>query len=283
MTGDGGRRAPRGRRAWLRLLCVPRHRARRAAPGAARPGGTRPTPAAPAAPAHRPGRGPRVPTRSGRSRRWTTGWPGRAPPPRAGRGAGRPAAHRVRASTPTARSSSPRRSPGASPRGRSGTASCATSRSGRATRTARPSTATTSSPASRSPRRRAHRPTSRSPTSGRSGRSASAARRRRSRGTADYVVRYRLAHVVNDIGDGTAEFYYNVVDPSNGFPQLDVSATVTGPAPATRAACFYGELGSTTPCEAHGRRDLAPSPCPTSRPSRARACSPPTPATPSAT
>ena len=37
-------------------------------------------------------------------------------------------------------------------------------------------------------------------------------------GTADYVVRYRLAHIVNDIGDGTAEFYYNVVDPSNGFP-----------------------------------------------------------------
>ena len=69
-------------------------------------------------------------------------------------------------------------------------------------------------------------------------------------GTADYVVRYRLEHIVNDIGDGTAEFYYNVVDPSNGFPQLDVSATVTGPAPATRAACFYGELGSQTPCEA---------------------------------
>ncbi len=43
-------------------------------------------------------------------------------------------------------------------------------------------------------------------------------------GTADYVVRYRLAHVVNDIGDGTAEFYYNVVDPSNGFPQLNVTA-----------------------------------------------------------
>jgi uncharacterized membrane protein YgcG len=69
-------------------------------------------------------------------------------------------------------------------------------------------------------------------------------------GTADYVVRYRLAHVVNDIGDGTAEFYYNVVDPSNSFPQQQVSATVTGPVPATRAACFYGDLGSTTPCEA---------------------------------
>ena len=63
-------------------------------------------------------------------------------------------------------------------------------------------------------------------------------------------MRYRLAHVVNDIGDGTAEFYYNVVDPSNGFPQQNVSATVTGPVAATRAACFYGDLGSTTQCEA---------------------------------
>ena len=29
-----------------------------------------------------------------------------------------------------------------------------------------------------------------------------------------------------------------------------MSATVTGPVAATRAACFYGDLGSTTPCEA---------------------------------
>ncbi|HET6966845.1 MAG TPA: DUF2207 domain-containing protein [Ornithinibacter sp.] len=70
------------------------------------------------------------------------------------------------------------------------------------------------------------------------------------RGTADYVVRYRLARIVNDIGDGTAEFFYNVVDVSSGFPQRQVSATVTGPVASTRAACFYGELGSTTPCEA---------------------------------
>ena len=69
-------------------------------------------------------------------------------------------------------------------------------------------------------------------------------------GTADYVVRFRLAHIVNDIGDGTAEFYYNVVDASNGFPQKAVRASITGPAPATRAACFYGEFGSTTPCDA---------------------------------
>ncbi len=66
----------------------------------------------------------------------------------------------------------------------------------------------------------------------------------------DYVVRFRLAHVVNDIGDGTAEFYYDLVDSSNGFPQRQVSATVRAPVAATRAACFYGELGSTTPCEA---------------------------------
>jgi uncharacterized membrane protein YgcG len=69
-------------------------------------------------------------------------------------------------------------------------------------------------------------------------------------GTQDYVVRYRLAHIVNDIGDGTAEFYYNVVDPSSGFPQRQVSATVTAPVPATRAACFFGELGATQACEA---------------------------------
>ncbi len=69
-------------------------------------------------------------------------------------------------------------------------------------------------------------------------------------GTQDYVVTYRLAHIVNDIGDGTAEFYYNVVDTSNGFPQRQVSATVTAPVAATRAACFFGELGATDSCGA---------------------------------
>ena len=67
--------------------------------------------------------------------------------------------------------------------------------------------------------------------------------------------------------------------PPTASPSCDVSATVTGPGPATRAACFYGELGSTTPCEAQRRRRPRPSPCPTSRPSRARASSPPTRAT----
>ena len=69
-------------------------------------------------------------------------------------------------------------------------------------------------------------------------------------GSQDYVVTYRLAHIVNDIGDGTAEFYYNVVDPSNGFPQRQVTSQVTAPVAATRAACFFGELGSTETCEA---------------------------------
>ena len=69
-------------------------------------------------------------------------------------------------------------------------------------------------------------------------------------GVQDYVVRYRLEHIVNDIGDGTAEFYYDLVDTSTGVPQRDVAATVTAPVAATRAACFYGPFGSTTPCEA---------------------------------
>ncbi|MGL5912365.1 MAG: DUF2207 domain-containing protein, partial [Phycicoccus sp.] len=69
-------------------------------------------------------------------------------------------------------------------------------------------------------------------------------------GTADYVVRYRLGRVVNDIGDGTAELYYNLVDSSNGFPQRQVRASVAGPVPATRAACFVGERGSTEQCTA---------------------------------
>ncbi len=69
-------------------------------------------------------------------------------------------------------------------------------------------------------------------------------------GTARYVVRYRLAHLVNDIGDGTAEVYYDVVSTASSFPQHDVRATVTGPADVTRAACFHGPYGSTDPCPA---------------------------------
>ena len=66
-------------------------------------------------------------------------------------------------------------------------------------------------------------------------------------GTADYVVRYRLAHVVNDIGDGTAELYYDIVDVSNSFPQKQVSATVTGPVTVAETFhCGKPLEGSTT-------------------------------------
>ena len=56
-------------------------------------------------------------------------------------------------------------------------------------------------------------------------------------GTQTYLVSFRLEHVVNDIGDGTAEFYYNHVAPSNEYDYRQVTASVTGPAAATRAAC----------------------------------------------
>ena len=69
-------------------------------------------------------------------------------------------------------------------------------------------------------------------------------------GTQTYVVKFRLAHVVNDIGDGTAEFYYDHVSVSNNYVYRNVTATVTGPAAGTRAACYYGPQGSTTPCTA---------------------------------
>ncbi|KAB7743360.1 DUF2207 domain-containing protein [Nostocoides sp. F2B08] len=67
-------------------------------------------------------------------------------------------------------------------------------------------------------------------------------------GTQDYVVSYRLAKVVNDIGDGTAELYYNLIAPSNNSVYQGIRASVTGPAPATRTACFVGELGATEEC-----------------------------------
>ncbi|MGA8045876.1 MAG: DUF2207 domain-containing protein [Dermatophilaceae bacterium] len=67
-------------------------------------------------------------------------------------------------------------------------------------------------------------------------------------GTHDYVVTYRLAKVVNDIGDGTAELYYNLIAPSNNSVYQGITASVTGPVPATRTACFVGELGATEEC-----------------------------------
>ena len=67
-------------------------------------------------------------------------------------------------------------------------------------------------------------------------------------GVQDYVVSYRLEKVINDIGDGTAEFYYNLISPSNNNVYQGISATVTAPAAATKSACYYGELGATQEC-----------------------------------
>ncbi len=69
-------------------------------------------------------------------------------------------------------------------------------------------------------------------------------------GTQQYTVRYHLDHVVNDIGDGTAEFYYNLVSPANATARKGISARVSGPVAATRATCFYGPQGSTQRCTA---------------------------------
>ena len=67
-------------------------------------------------------------------------------------------------------------------------------------------------------------------------------------GVHEYVLTYSLAHVVNDIGDGTAELYYNHIDPSNEYVYRDVTAEVTGPVPATQVACYYGALQEDTAC-----------------------------------
>ena len=67
-------------------------------------------------------------------------------------------------------------------------------------------------------------------------------------GTQSYVVSYTLAHYVNGFEDH-AEFYFNLVDPSNESTYERVSATVRGPEPVDRVDCFYGELGSTNRCD----------------------------------
>jgi hypothetical protein len=58
-------------------------------------------------------------------------------------------------------------------------------------------------------------------------------------GVQQYVVRYHLDSIVNGFPDH-AELYYNLVDTSNNAVYHDVSASVTGPAPSTLAACFSG-------------------------------------------
>ena len=97
-----------------------------------------------------------------------------------------------------------------------------------------------------------------------------------------YIVRYRLAHLVNDIGDGTAEFYYNVVEHRERLPQQDVRAAVAGP-PRDEGGLLLGPYGSTQllPRHARGHRDLR-RPRPRRR-ARAPRSSPPSRATPSAT
>ena len=67
-------------------------------------------------------------------------------------------------------------------------------------------------------------------------------------GVHEYVLSYTLGAVVNDIGDGTAELYYNHIDPSNEYVYRKVTAEVTGPEPATRVACYYGALREDTAC-----------------------------------
>ena len=67
-------------------------------------------------------------------------------------------------------------------------------------------------------------------------------------GTQRYRVAYTLAHVVNDIGDGTAELYLDQISPSNTSFYEAVTASVRGPAPATRTACYTGPFGAITPC-----------------------------------
>ncbi|CCH77793.1 conserved membrane hypothetical protein [Nostocoides japonicum T1-X7] len=69
-------------------------------------------------------------------------------------------------------------------------------------------------------------------------------------GTQQYVVKFHLAHIVNDIGDGTAEFYWNTVGSGNQNTYENVTATVQAPAASTKVACYYGPQGATNPCTA---------------------------------
>lgn len=68
-------------------------------------------------------------------------------------------------------------------------------------------------------------------------------------GTQQYIVKFRLAHVVNGFPDH-AEFYYNLLDSSNNVRYDTVSATLRAAGPSDRAQCFYGERGSTNRCKA---------------------------------
>lgn len=69
-------------------------------------------------------------------------------------------------------------------------------------------------------------------------------------GVQDYVVSYTVHDVLNDIGDGTAEFYYDTIDSSNTQTYRSPSVSVTAPAAATQVACYRGPYGSTEQCDA---------------------------------
>ncbi|HEX7538644.1 MAG TPA: DUF2207 domain-containing protein, partial [Dermatophilaceae bacterium] len=68
-----------------------------------------------------------------------------------------------------------------------------------------------------------------------------------------YVVRYRLAHVVNGLPDH-AELYWNVTGGGFDIPLDSVKATVHGPAAVTDALCFKGADRSADPCQATAGR-----------------------------
>lgn len=64
-----------------------------------------------------------------------------------------------------------------------------------------------------------------------------------------YVVKYRLAHVVNGFPDH-AELYWNVTGGGFDIPLDSVKATVHGPAAVTDALCLKGADRSADPCQA---------------------------------
>ncbi|AKT51462.1 DUF2207 domain-containing protein [Arsenicicoccus sp. oral taxon 190] len=70
-------------------------------------------------------------------------------------------------------------------------------------------------------------------------------------GDQQYVLKYHLAHVVNE-QPSDVEFYYNVLGNSWRVPFDAVEVTVRGPGSAavTKAACYYGAFKSSEKCEA---------------------------------
>ncbi len=71
------------------------------------------------------------------------------------------------------------------------------------------------------------------------------------RGVQTYVLHYTLAHVVNlQQNTDTVEFYWNSTGSQNDVPIDSYAATVTGPAPSTRAICFLGVTSSDRTCPA---------------------------------